>query len=66
MEVKNIKKQFISYMGKNAYIQDKLVLKNISDLVIRAIKGIYSTKNPTKQQIRKQKIRKRKKDMEKN
>ena len=33
--------------------QNKLDAKNMSDLVIRAMKGTYNTKNPAKQEIRK-------------
>ena len=32
-------------------IQDKLGVKNMSDLTIKAIKGIYKTKNLTESQI---------------
>ena len=34
-------------------IQDKLDFKNMSDLTIKAIKGIYNTETPTKGQTRK-------------
>ena len=37
-------------------IQDKLGVKNSYDLTIKAIKGIYETKTPTKKQIEKCKI----------
>ena len=36
-------------------IQVKLVVKNMSDLTIKVIKGIYNTKSLTKEQIRKYK-----------
>ena len=36
-------------------LQDKLGVKNISDLRIKAIKGICDTETPTKEQIRKYK-----------
>ena len=36
-------------------IQEKLDVKNMSDLTIKAIKGIYNTENPTKKQIGKYK-----------
>ena len=34
------------------HIQVKLGVKNMSDLTIKAIKGIYNTKTPTYEQIR--------------
>ena len=37
-------------------IQDKLGVKNKSDLKIKSIKDIYDTKIPTKEQIEKYKI----------
>ena len=33
-------------------IQDSLGVKNMSDLTIKAIKGIYGTKRPTNEQIK--------------
>ena len=36
-------------------IQGKLDIKNMSDLTIKAIKGIYNTENPAKKQIGKYK-----------
>ena len=54
MKVKNTHKKYISILWLRIHdIQDKLGDKNVSDLVIRAIKGIYNTKNFTKEQIRK-------------
>ena len=34
-------------------IQDKLAVKNMSDLTIKAIKSIYDTQTPTKEQTEK-------------
>ena len=42
-------------MVKICGIQEKLAVKNMSDLTIKAIKGIDNTKTPTKKQIRKYK-----------
>ena len=36
-------------------IQDKLGVKNMHDMTIKAIKGTYSTETPTKEQTRKYK-----------
>ena len=38
-------------------VQDGLGIKNISDLVRKEIHGIFETKDPTKDQIRKYKRR---------
>ena len=40
-------------------IQDKLGVKNMSDLTIKSIKSIYNTKNLTEEQIKKHKSWKR-------
>ena len=40
---------------KMHHIQDKLGVKNMSDLTIKAIKCIYETKTPTKEQFKKHK-----------
>ena len=37
------------------HIQDKLGVKSMSDLTIKEIKGIYETKTPTKEKIRRYK-----------
>ena len=36
-------------------IQNRLGIKNVSDLVRKKIHGIFEAKNPTKKQVRKQK-----------
>ena len=40
-------------------IQDKLGVKNMSDMTIKSIKSIYNTKNLTEEQIKKHKRWKR-------
>ena len=56
MQQQYVKKIIKQCYGKNMHdIQVKLVVKNLSDLTIKVIKGIYNTKNLTKEQIRKYK-----------
>ena len=47
--------QVIKIDNKIHNIQDKLGIKNMSDLTIKAIKGIYDTETPRKEQVRKYK-----------
>ena len=49
-------------MGKNCDIQEGIGVKNMSDLVRKEIRGIFRTKNPTKDQIRKYKRREKELD----
>ena len=42
-------------MGQDYDVQERIGVKNMSDLVRKEIWGIFRTKNPTKDQIRKYK-----------
>ena len=49
-------------MGKNYDVKERIGVKNMSDLVRKEIWGIFRTKNPTKDQIRKYKRREKELD----
>ena len=49
-------------MGKNYDVQERIGVKNMSDLVRKEIWGIFRTENPTKDQIRKYKRREKELD----
>ena len=49
-------------MGKNCDIQEGIGVKNMSDLVRKEIRGIFRSKNPIKDQIKKYKRREKELD----